>query len=306
MVSSGRLALVGTLMIFGLSSSPVSSGAVSAALGCEPGGVSAPAAAAKVRKGGRAPEPNVARNYKADLKRGGGPGGDGTKPPTAPPAVTGGVINVHFHVIDPTEGSSSVSASQISAQLSVLNDAFAGTGWSFALASTDRTVNPAWFAMGSGTVEQQAKAALRLGSADDLNIYTADLPDDLLGWSTFPADYASRPLDDGVVLLYSSLPGGTEQPYNLGDTAVHEVGHWMGLYHTFQGGCSKNNDLVADTPPERSPAYDCTQGRDTCRGGGLDPIHNFMDYGDDVCIYEFTVGQGSRMDYQFSAYRYLK
>ncbi len=306
MLGARRLGLVGALVVLGLSSSPVPTEAVSAALGCEPGGVAMPAAA-KVRKGGRAPEPNVDRNYKADLKRGGGPGGDGTKPPTAPPGVTGGVINVHFHVIDSSEAANSVSPAQIADQIAVLNSAFAGTGWSFNLASTDRTVNPAWFAMASGsTAERQAKAALHKGSADDLNIYTANLPNDLLGWSTFPADYTSRPLDDGVVLLFSSLPGGTAQYYNLGDTAVHEVGHWMGLYHTFQGGCSKNNDLVTDTPAERSPAYECIQGLDTCRGGGEDPIHNFMDYGDDVCIDEFSAGQDSRMDYQFSAYRYLK
>jgi hypothetical protein len=300
-------ALVSVLIMLGVAAVPASTGA-SIALGCA--GSGAPTgveAAAKVKAGGKASEPNVDRAYKADLKRGGGPGGDGSGPPADPPAVTGGVIDVYFHVIEGGGGLGAVSDQMIRNQIGVLNGGYAGTGWSFALVATDRTVNPAWFTMTPGsTAERQAKAALRRGTADDLNLYSASLGNDLLGWSTFPSAYAGSPSDDGVVLLFSSLPGGATVPYNLGDTAVHEVGHWMGLYHTFQGGCSKKNDLVADTPAEQSPAYDCTEGRDTCHAPGSDPIHNYMDYGDDLCIDRFSPGQDSRMDYQFSAYRFGK
>jgi hypothetical protein len=80
----------------------------------------------------------------------------------------------------------------------------------------------------------------------------------------------------------------------------------MGLYHTFQGGCTKQNDLVADTPAERSADYYCTDGRDSCKAGGPDLVTNYMDYGTDVCMDHFTPDQDIRMDYQFSAYRFGK
>jgi|CXWK01.1.fsa_nt_gi hypothetical protein len=227
--------------------------------------------------------------------------------------ATGGVINVYWHVINNGSGlaNGDIPDSQITAQIGVLNDAYASTSWSFDLVSTDRTTNATWYTSTGGSSESQMKNALRQGSADDLNIYSNNMGGGLLGWATFPSSYASNPKNDGVVVLYSSVPGGSAAPYNEGDTATHEVGHWMGLYHTFQGGCSRKastgGDLVADTPAEKSPAYGCPLGRDSCRQiAGADPITNFMDYTDDPCMDRFTAGQDARMDAQFAAYRYGK
>lgn len=235
--------------------------------------------------------------------RGSGGGGGGGNPP---PAVTGGTIDVYFHVI--TNGpDGNIPDSQITDQMNVLNAAYASSGWQFRLIATDRTSNANWYTATYNTpAETQMKTALRRGTADDLNIYTNNMGDGLLGWATFPSSYASNPKNDGVVLLYASLPGGSAAPYNEGDTGTHEVGHWMGLYHTFQGGCAKKNDYVDDTPAEKDPSFGCPVGQDSCRTEGLDPIQNFMDYTDDYCMFEFTSGQDARMDSQFSAYRYGK
>jgi hypothetical protein len=224
--------------------------------------------------------------------------------------VTGATINVYFHVINQGTGiaNGDVPDSQITDQISVLNRAYGPWGYSFNLVSVDRTTNAAWYTAGPDAPEEaEMKHALRQGSADDLNIYSSNPGGGLLGWSTFPWSYASNPSDDGVVVLFSSLPGGTAAPYNEGDTATHESGHWMGLLHTFEGGCSKKGDLVSDTPAEKYPAFGCPTGRDTCTGNkhaGLDPIENFMDSTDDACMDRFTAGQDARMDAMFTTYRF--
>ena len=224
--------------------------------------------------------------------------------------AAGGVIDVYFHVINRGSGISNgdVSTTMINNQMTVLSNAFAGSGWTFNLVSVDRTTNSTWYnGCYTTSTEIAMKNALHQGTADDLNIYTCNPSGGILGYATFPSQYAGAPSRDGVVLLYSSLPGGSAAPYNLGDTATHEVGHWMGLYHTFQGGCARSvtgGDQVADTPAEKSPAFGCPNGRDSCRNiSGRDPIENFMDYTDDSCMFMFSGGQAARMDAQWTQYR---
>jgi pregnancy-associated plasma protein-A len=229
-------------------------------------------------------------------------------------AVPGSVtINVWFHVINQGPGieNGDVPSSMINDQIAAMNAGFSGTAgatgadtsFRFALAGVTRTTNARWFNQADrSNVERQYKRALRVGTAQTLNIYSAK-PGGLLGFATFPWNYQRRAWQDGVVILYSSMPGGSAAPYNEGDTATHEVGHWLGLYHTFQGGCTEPGDEVADTPAERDPAFGCPTGRDSCPAAGADPIQNFMDYSDDPCMWEFTTGQSNRMDTMWSTYR---
>lgn len=223
-------------------------------------------------------------------------------------------IPVYFHVINRGPGieNGDVPDHMLRAQLRVLNDSFGGatggaaTPFRFELAGIDRTTNADWFDMGILSIqERQAKAALRRGGPEALNFYTTN-GGGYLGWATFPSSYQSQPSQDGVVVLYSSLPGGSLYPYNEGDTGTHEVGHWLGLYHTFQNGCTPDNDYVDDTAAESGPAFGCPAGRDSCmrsRYPGVDPIFNFMDYTDDPCMFEFTSGQSARMEGMYAQYR---
>jgi hypothetical protein len=240
----------------------------------------------------------------------------------APGSIT---INVYFHVIQQNgtagvSGTGFVPVSALDNQINIMNNAYAGLGpnqngalvsgtgantpFRFIRAGVNYTVNSTWYAAGPGTTGQTAmKNALHQGTADDLNFYT-NSGGGYLGWATFPNEYTARPLQDGVVCYWATLPGSNYTPYNLGDTATHEVGHWLGLFHTFQGGCTGSGDSVADTPAERSSAFGCPAGRNTCTNvAGNDPIENFMDYSDDFCMFKFTSGQSTRSDGMWATYR---
>jgi hypothetical protein len=260
------------------------------------------------------------------VARAGGARGEGREPALnqAPDEIPAGqapstanfeaTIPAYIHVIrtGTAVAQGNVPMSWIQNQMDALNLSYAGfyggpdTGFRFELAGVDRTTNARWFNMTpGGEDEYKAKRALRQGGANALNIYTVD-GGKYLGWAYFPSGYASRPHVDGVIIAFGSMPGSTIpgfEDFNLGFTATHEAGHWLGLYHTFHGGFNAKGDYVADTPAEKGPAFGCQVGRDTCLASGLDPIHNYMDYSDDPCYFEFTAGQAERMQEQYLFFR---
>jgi Pregnancy-associated plasma protein-A len=225
-------------------------------------------------------------------------------------------IPVWVHVINKGSGftNGDVPENMIRNQLRVLNDSFSGrtggaaTPFVFELAGITRTTNQTWFQQMAldFEVELEAKQSLKRGGPETLNIYTID-GGPYLGFAYYPTILTSSfAVLDGVVLDWRSLPGGTFEIYSEGDTAPHEVGHWLALYHTFEGKCSVKNDYVADTPAEFAPAFNCPVGRDTCTGPskpGLDPIYNFMDYTQDSCMFMFSPGQVERMQAAWTAFR---
>ena len=237
---------------------------------------------------------------------GGGGSGGGTDPGPTLPSDGSILIDTCVHIICDNAGACAATENQVNNQMNVLNAAFTNTPYTFQLRTVTRSNNSTWLTAGPDTTaEQQMKAALRQGDAGDLNMYVSNPGGGLLGWATFPS-WVDNLADDGVVLWGASLPGGAAAPYNEGDTATHEVGHWLGLYHTFQGGCRGSGDFVSDTPAVRSPNYGCPVGVDSCRKeAGQDDVFNYMDYTDDACMYRFSEGQVIRAFEQSSTYRDL-
>jgi hypothetical protein len=213
-----------------------------------------------------------------------------------------------------------------------LQDAYQDTSIRYRLKGVTRHVNDVW---ARNEDEIAMKTALRKGSYRTLNVYfqtdlqaspgesgradhrgalvSNDFASSALGFCTLPdpsinatsvrADY----IKDGCNVLAKTMPGGSLDLYNRGGTAIHEIGHWNGLLHTFQGeSCSSDNpgDYIADTPQQSTPTDGCPVRKDSCPGSpGLDLIHDFMDYSSDVCYESFTPGQIRRMRNMWASMR---
>lgn len=237
-------------------------------------------------------------------------------------------IPVVFHVIYNT-AAQNVSDSMILAQIDRLNKDYSGTnsdisslpsvfngikagntGIQFCLAQRDPSGNSSTGIIRKHTTvtswsDDDAVKYTAQGGDDAwdrsryLNVWLCNLGGGLLGYAQFPGGPAST---DGVVILYSSLPGG-QAPYNMGRTMTHEIGHWLNLYHTWgddNGGCS-GSDQVDDTPNSADANYGCpTFPSVTCSNGpNGDLFQDYMDYTDDACMFMFTAGQSARMNALF-------
>lgn len=245
-----------------------------------------------------------------------------------------------FHVVY-KNSAQNIPTSQIESQIQVLNEDYrkANSNFSttraifdtiaadveiqFCLASKDPQGNPT-----SGITRTQAPSnasfdplfgfdnvkSSSTGGVDPwptneyLNIWVCDMSilnqTFVLGYAQFPGD---NPATDGVVLQYQHV-GRTNDPQaapaNLGRTATHEIGHWLGLRHIWGDGPCDSTDYVADTPNAADASQsDCDKNKNTCNTedpfwGSIDPpdmVENFMDYSADACMTMFTKGQKARM-----------
>ncbi|KAK2007129.1 metalloprotease 1, partial [Colletotrichum eremochloae] len=203
------------------------------------------------------------------------------------------LITTYLHVIEDEEHRGFVTDKMIDDQMRVLNETFAPHNIQFVVRDVTHTVNDAWTR--ELRIKEKAEA-LRRGAYDDLNIYFETglmmNPNSVTGLCSFPVEDpwntgingTSWYTYDGCYVSVGTMPGGPGVPWdagdNLGKTATHEVGHWLGLFHVFEGfDCDGEGDLIDDTPATKVATVGCPLTQDSCPDHpGLDPIHNYMDY----------------------------
>ncbi|NUY81546.1 PKD domain-containing protein [Flavobacterium sp. MAH-1] len=256
--------------------------------------------------------------------------------------ITIPVIVYVVHNGVPEGTGTNISDNQVQSQISALNDHFSLSGITFCLA-TRRGVNSTSIPMPSGATQTipgiihvnnatssnpmltqasldaliSATASSNLMPSRYMRIYVVQSIDGassgILGFAPFP----NSPLFDGVLMRYDAFGdaatcGGCNllASNNQGKVLTHEVGHYLSLYHTFQGGCSgvndgtmdsngvllcnKNGDKVCDTP-QGAMIFGCPVSVTVCPNDVAQDIHNFMQYTNDACRTQFSAGQQERM-----------
>jgi hypothetical protein len=142
-----------------------------------------------------------------------------------------------------------------------------------------------------------------------MSFWCVPISGSILGYAQFPQTTLGgmdcntvNMVTDGVVMTTGSVGGqttpGTSAPYDLGRTATHEVGHWLGLRHIWgDGGCGVD-DFCADTPLAAASNGGCATGTNSCVDTPIDfpdMVENYMDYSTDICMNIFTNDQKVRM-----------
>ena len=226
------------------------------------------------------------------------------------------VVHILYH-----ESSENLSDESVISQIKVLNDCFrrdnadsvktpqrfaglaADCQIEFQLATSDPLRRPTsgivrkYTPVKQWTMDDNMKFTAKAGDdawdpSQYLNIWVCNLGR-TAGYASFPGDAMEK---DGVVISHRVFGVNTFAGYEMGKTAVHEVGHWLGLRHIW-GDDYCGDDLVGDTPRQSSYTPGCPSGiRQSCSNGADGDMYmNYMDITFDKCVNLFTKGQKQRM-----------
>lgn len=245
-------------------------------------------------------------------------------------------IPVIFHIIHSSSqgigNGVNISAEQVQSQLDVLNEDFRRTGNGFnddprgadieiefclSLVNEFNQVLPEpgimrWSNWGQGYFDRSfMEGIIKPFTSQDptrfLNIWVAQMTPGLAGYAQFPDSSGLSGLDadggladrDGVVVIPTAIGtiGLGATTMNMGRTATHEIGHWLGLRHIWGDGNCTKDDYCNDTPRCSDPYYStypsCLR---PSQCGSTRMIENYMDYSEGICKNIFTNGQKDRMD----------
>ena len=217
------------------------------------------------------------------------------------------IVYVAWHVIHASNNAGNLTDAQIEYQIQVMNYDFQEHNIAFILDTIDRTANDTWFEgwdPDNGGMDTQGMQTLNYDPYHYLNIYSAELAGGAgfvtCGYTWWPTNYGEGHYRQGISIDYRCIAGGSYGD----DTATHEIGHYFGLYHTFQTNCSAPDDAVADTPRNHSDyLHGCNSSQDSCPDDpGNDPVSNYMNYSSVGCTNNFTLGQKDRMDAIIESY----
>merc|ERR1711916_349019 len=222
-------------------------------------------------------------------------------------------IKTAVHVIyNPNTDEGLLTDEEIQAQMDAVNAGYSGdmdvngsagrVPFFFEVDHVTFTGNARWF-NDLQRHESEIRQELAYEPATHFQLYFGDFRSGLLGYCYFPSSFAADSWRHGCSNLYSSIPGGSAAPYNLGATVTHEIGHGVGLFHVFGSGCN-DGDEVADPPFQSSSTSGCPASKDSCPNDlGKDAVDNFMDYSYDACMTKFSPGQAQRALEQILAFR---